>query len=199
MKEYTMTRCNGQPDWSKIPALQINELHNTPPVDITAQAQVCYDDEALYIRLSTVEKNIRAELTGLLDEVCEDSCLEFFFSPVPGDIRYFNIEVNPNGAMYHGFGDCVANLMRLIPDAENPIQPRITRTEDGWNVCYDIPHRFVRMFFPEFDPKAGGHMHGNFFKCGGKTDPKHFMCWCPVVPRPCAFHNQDAFGTLYFG
>ena len=73
MKEYTITRINGAPDWSTVPALQINELHNTPPVDISAQAQVCYDDTALDVRLRAVETNIRAEQTGKLDEVCEDS------------------------------------------------------------------------------------------------------------------------------
>ena len=45
-----MTRCEGTPDWSKVPALQINELHHTPEVDIRAQAQVCYDDSVFWMR-----------------------------------------------------------------------------------------------------------------------------------------------------
>lgn len=198
MKEYTITRINGAPDWSTVPALQINELHNTPPVDISAQAQVCYDDTALYVRLRAVEKNIRAELTGKLDEVCEDSCLEFFFSPIPGDSRYFNIEVNPNGAMFLGFASQVENLIRLIPE-EAPIIPRPVRTADGWEVSYEIPYDFIRLFFPNFNPAPGGAIRANCYKCGELTDPKHFMCWCPVIRRPCAFHNPDKFGTMYFG
>lgn len=198
MKEYTITRCNGTPDWSTVPALQINELHHTPQVDIRAQAQVCYDDEALYIHMEAEEKDVRATYNGLLDEVCEDSCLEFFFSPIPGDKRYFNIEMNPNGAMYFGFGSNCENLVRLIPE-EPAIKPVINRTEKGWNVTYAFPFEFVRRFFPEFAPAPGGFIRANCYKCGEKTDPKHFMCWCPVVVRPHAFHNPEVFGTMYFG
>lgn len=198
MKEYTITRCQGEPDWKTVPAAQIDYLHNTPAVDIRAQAKLCYDDEALYVHLEAEEKNIRATFTGLLDEVCEDSCLEFFFAPIDGDRRYFNIEMNPNGAMYLGFGECCERLVRLICE-EPVIRPVINRTESGWDVTYAIPFEFVRRFFPTFAPTAGTVAHGNFYKCGGKTDPKHHMCWSPVVPRPFSFHNPDIFGALYFG
>lgn len=199
MKEYTITRCDGNPDWASVPALQINELHHTPQVDIRAQAQVCYDDNALYIRMEAEEKDVRGTYTGLLDEVCEDSCLEFFLSPIPGDKRYFNIEMNPNGAMYFGFGTSCDDLIRLICQECPVIEPVINRTEKGWNVTYSIPYWFLRLFFPNFAPVKGGSIRANCYKCGELTDPKHFMCWCPVVPRPHAFHNPDCFGTMYFG
>ena len=198
MKEYTITRINGTPDWNTVPALQINELHKTPQVDIRAQAQICYDDEALYIHLEAEEKDVRGTYTGLLDEVCEDSCLEFFFSPINGDRRYFNIEMNPNGAMFFGFGSNCDNLVRLICE-EPVIKPVVQRTDKGWNVTYSFPFEFVRRFFPTFAPVPGSFIRANCFKCGEKTDPKHFMCWCPVVPIPHAFHNPDCFGTMYFG
>ena len=129
MKEYTIVRRPEKLDWSQIPALQINELHNTPPVDITAEARLCYDDEAIYVHLQAVEKNISAQYTGLLDEVSDDSCLEFFFCPMEGDSRYFNIESNPNGAMFLGFGPSVQELCRLIQE-EPVIVPKAEYTED---------------------------------------------------------------------
>ncbi len=199
MKEYTITRCNGTPNWESVPALQINELYQTPPVDITAQAQLCYDDSALYVRLEAREKDVRATYNGLLDEVCEDSCLEFFLSPIPGDKRYFNIEMNPNGAMYFGFGSCCENLIRLIAQECPVIVPSITHTETGWFVTYAIPFDFIRLFFPEFSPVPGNAVRANCYKCGEKTNPMHFMCWCPVTPGAHAFHNPDCFGTMYFG
>ena len=198
MSEYIITRANGPIDWQKVPALQIAYLHNTPPVDISAQAQICYDDEALHVHLSAVEKNIRAVHTGKLDEVCEDSCLEFFFSPIPSDPRYFNLEVNPNGAMFLGVATEVDNLTRIIPAEWSPIEPVIARTADGWNVTYSIPYAFLRLFFPGFAPKSGDLMTANCFKCGELTDPKHFLCWKPVVKRRCSFHNTACFGTMEF-
>lgn len=197
MKEYTITRCSGQPDWNTVPALQIDNLMNTEPIPVSAQAQVCYDDQALYIRLSAIEENIRAELTGLLDEICEDSCLEFFFCPMAGDRRYFNIECNLNGCLFLGFGPNVDELVRLIP--ENPsIVPQAKRIDGGWETVYCIPYSFIRMFFPEFSPTSGYSTRANFYKCGNKTVQPHYLTWSPVPYQRCAFHNPDAFGIVHF-
>ena len=197
MREYTITRCNGQPDWNIVPALQIDNWMKTEPLPISAQAQVCYDDSALYIRLSAVEENIRAELTGLLDEICEDSCLEFFFCPMAGDKRYFNIECNLNGCLFLGFGPNVDELMRLIPE-NPPIVPQTKRIEGGWETVYSIPYSFIRMFFPEFSPAPGYSTRANFYKCGNKTVQPHYLVWNPVPYQRCAFHNPDAFGIVHF-
>lgn len=197
MREYTITRCNGNPDWNNVPALQIDTWKNTEPMPISAQAQVCYDDNALYVRLSAVEENIRAELTGLLDEICEDSCLEFFFCPINGDRRYFNIECNPNGCLFLGFGPNVDELVRLIP-LEPSIVPAAKRIHGGWETVYSISYQFIRMFFPEFSPISGYSMRANFYKCGDKTVKPHYLTWNPVPSQRCSFHNPDAFGIVHF-
>ena len=198
MKEYTITRCSGMPDWKSVPALQIDNLFKTEPSAISAQAQLAYDDKALYVRLSTMEENIRAELTGQLDEISEDSCLEFFFCPIADDKRYFNIECNLNGCMYLGFGPNVDELMRLIPE-NPPIVPFAQRIEGGWETVYSVPYSFIRMFFPDFSPAPGYSARANFYKCAGKKQPPHFMTWNPVPQLPKAsFHDPDAFGIVYF-
>ena len=76
----------------------------------------CHDDEKIYVHQVAHEKNIRAELTDKLGSICTDSCMEFFFSPVPEDGRYFNIELNLNGAIFLGFGHGRADSIRLIPE-----------------------------------------------------------------------------------
>ena len=197
MREYTITRCNGFPDWTNVPAAQIDNRLLTEPISICAQAQVCYDENALYVRLSAVEENIRAELTGPLDEICEDSCLEFFFCPIAGDKRYFNIECNLNGCLYLGFGPNVDDLVRLIP--ENPdIVPEAKRIEGGWETVYSIPYSFIRKFFPEFSPVPGYSIRANFYKCGDKTEQPHYLAWNPVPYQRCPFHNPEAFGAVHF-
>ena len=129
MKEYTIIKKPKDFSWDKIPKLTICEPLEQVKVTIQAWAQICYDEEALYVRLSSDEKNIRAELNGPLDEVCSDSCLEFFFSPVEGDKRYFNIESNLNGAIYLGIGSNAHNLVRLIPEEPN-IKPCAKKTDE---------------------------------------------------------------------
>jgi len=133
MKTYVITRTQGAPDWTRVPGVDIDTCLWTEPAQVAARAQVCYDEEALYVRLSTQEAHIRAEERGEAGMPCLDSCLEFFFCPDPAKNIYFNIEFNPNGCMYLGFGSDRYDLVRLIPEA--PVfTPEILRTEDGWEI-----------------------------------------------------------------
>ena len=103
MKTYTLKKITGAPDWNAIEVMPIDTLLWCPEVPITASAQLCYDENAIYVRLSAQEPHIRAEERGPLGVPCEDSCLEFFFSPHSDD-TYFNFEANPNGSLYVGYG-----------------------------------------------------------------------------------------------
>ncbi len=199
MKEYTVVQCPENFSWSDIPATQIDNYLHPTDAEVSAQAQVCYDNTYLHIRLTAVEKDIRAEHEGFLCEVCEDSCLEFFFCPILGDSRYFNLECNPNGAIYLGMGTGIHNLVRLVFSEEIPFAPTIERTDDGWTLTYAIPHTFVQQFFPEYAPAPGYAIRANFYKCGDLTPNPHCLMWNPVPPAPCAsFHQPDHFGILHF-
>lgn len=197
MKTYTICRKQASFSWDSIPRLAIDTLLWSEKVPISAGAQLCYDDEAIYVKLTATEPHMRAEEEGPLGAPCEDSCLEFFFSPIAGDNRYFNIEFNPNGCMYLGLGSNVQNLVRLIPE-QNPIVPQICRTTDGWALEYSIPYTFIRRFFPGFSPASGDTLRANCYKCGDSTVQPHFLSWNPIaLPEPC-FHCPEFFGTMVF-
>ena len=196
MRTYTITPIAGSFDWSTIPVLPIDLPHWDTDTDIQAQARVCYDSEALHIKMEAVEANIRAEEEGPLASPCRDSCLEFFFSPIDGDSRYFNIEFSPSGAMYLGFGGGFG-LLRLIRD-ENPFNPVITRTETGWEITYSIPFAFICQFFPEFAAEPGKTFRANFYKCGDRTVNKHYLAWSPITGKK-GFHQPQFFAPLSFG
>lgn len=197
MKEYTIIRRPAVLDWSAIPALAINHWQLTAPLPISAKAQLCYDDEALYVHLSAVEQDIRAEHMGPLGEICEDSCLEFFFSPIAGDLRYINIECNLNGAMFVGFGTGMDALVRLVEETPY-LKPQPRRTNDGWEVTYAIPYTFIRLFFPAFSPAPGGTMRANCYKCGEFTVHPHYLTWNPIPEDPFTFHCPAHFGIMRF-
>lgn len=197
MKTYTIARKPAQLDWDTIPALAIDTALWGTQTDIIAKAQLCYDDAALYVRLSAIESEIRAEENGPLGSPCRDSCLEFFFAPLPADKRYFNVEFNPVGCLYLGYGSDRYNLVRLLPE-KAPIIPQIQRTEDGWNICYSIPFAFIRQFFPEFAPVSGGSIQANFYKCGDDTSNPHYLCWNPITQAQPDYHLRQYFGNLIF-
>ena len=199
MKSYTLKKISGAPDWSTIPVLYMDTQLWSDPVDIQAQAQLCWDQEAIYVRLKAVEKDIRAEYTGQLDMVCEDSCLEFFLRPTES-LRYINIEFNPNCALYLGYGSSIYDSVRLIQSPENNFSPKAQRNEDGWEISYRVPFQFIQLFFPDFVPAENTQFYGNFYKCGDETPHPHYFLWQPVTEKPASsFHSPAEFGRLILG
>ena len=198
MKTYTMKKVNGIPDWNTIAPLSIDTLLWTQESDIRAQAQLCWSDTAIHVRLMAKESHIRAEYTGLMASVCEDSCLEFFFCPTE-DSRYFNFEFNSNCALFLGIGTGDADLVRLIVQDQNAVfAPNTQRTADGWEITYQIPFTFIRQFFPSFTPRENLQLRGNCYKCGDLTENPHFFAWNPIATGT-TFHCPQYFGQLILG
>ena len=197
MNKYTVSYCPAVPDWSKIPVLNIDTPYRKTPDDIRAYAQIGWDEQALHVHLWADVQELRAVEEGPYGMPCEDSCLEFFFCPVPGDPRYMNIEFNPNGCMYLGMGTSLKDLTRLIPDQEgNPFQPRIQKTGSGWEVFYTVPYRFIRRFFPNFAPIPGMTIRANCYTCSDLSDKPYYLSWNQVEAQPFTFHHSQSFGFM---
>lgn len=204
MRNYTIKKIDGAPDWSTVPVMPIDNHLWLEPVDITAQTQICWDEDGLYIRQEATEKHIRMEESGPMCRACDDSCLEFFLRPTER-VDFLNFEINPNRAIFLGYGNGKDTLMRIqfhskrdtIMQEKLDIQTEITNS--GWVLTYRIPFAFVRRFFPEFQPAVGVKVYGNAYKCGDLTVQPHYMAWNPIdTPEP-AFHRPEQFGCLTFG
>ena len=89
-RQYQIQKITGKPDWNKIEKAPIDQKLWLLCEQVSAYAQLAYDDSRLYVRLHAEEPTIRAENTGMLDQPCQDSCLEFFFSDAEQDARYIN-------------------------------------------------------------------------------------------------------------
>lgn len=199
LARYTISRRDGEPSWEGVPVLDIDHQAWLEPVDIAAHAQLCYDDEALYVRMWAEEENVRAEYPkdDPLAKTYEDSCLELFVAPVDGDDRYLNFEFNPNCAVGAQIGTTKTDRVRIIPD-NDPYQAVSTRTEDGWEIEFQLPFDFIRTFYPGFSPESGMQMRGNLYKCGNLTVQKHYIAWSPVGSETPNFHLPEYFGVLAF-
>jgi len=199
MKEYLVKKVSGVPDWETVPVMAVDEVMWMPDHGISMTARIAYDETAIYVCQRAVEENIRAELTGLLAHVCEDSCMEFFLSPCPADGRYLNFEVNPNGCLHLGFGHGRHDSMRLLPKkADERFRIAVTRREDGWELTYRIPLEFLRCFYPELTLEPGTVMTANCYKCGDCTVNPHFLAWNPPTSETPDFHRPQDFGKLIF-
>ena len=197
MREYTIIRKPEPMNWDAVPVAAMDcQPWRTPVENIAAEARLCYDENYIYVFLKAKEENIRAEETGPLGSPCEDSCLEFFFSPIEGDQRYFNIEFNPVSCMYLGFGADRYKSVRLLP--EDVFKPEVRYTEDGWQITYAIPVEFVQRFAPDFRAEPGKTIRGNFYKCGDLTPKRHYLVWNRIGTEAPDYHRPEYFGLLRF-
>lgn len=197
MRYAKITRVDQTPDWEKVEVLSIDNQVWSVPVDIIPQAQIAYNDDSIFVRLKAREQNIRNEESGPIGMPCKDSCLEFFFCPEPDSNRYFNIEFNPGCCMFLGIGTGKHDLVRLLP-MNDVFSPESSVGDGEWEICYTIPVRFIRSFFPRFRPERGGLMRANFYKCGDLTDQVHYFSWSPMSPEVKGFHDPSKFGMLEF-
>ena len=197
MRQYTIKKVTGEIDWATIPALDVDNYLWCEKLDIKMKSQICYSEEGLHVHLRAWEKDIRAELTEPMSMVCEDSCMEFFFRPQEGDLRYFNLEINPNGQMYIGFGYNMPTLVRLaLQEEDTLLQKKWNYTEDGWEVFYTFPVSVIRVFFPGYELKSGMKIYANSYKCGDETVKPHFIAWNPVDVVVPSFHEPEHFGLM---
>ena len=197
--EYTIVR---KTDWDKVPAAEISNVcwgYDQP--DVKAQAQACYDEKYLYVKLSAKEKDIRAEENGPLGMPCQDSCLEFFVNFAPEKkAEYLNLETNPLGTLHCKFGPGRAGRKPLAEcGCETRPQTRVLDMRDGWGVEFFIPLETVRALYGKSEFRKGDVLRGNFYKCGDDTAHPHYGMWNRVETETPDFHRPEFFGELVIG
>lgn len=198
MKSYTLKKISGTPNWDSIPALDIDVTYRKI-ADVQAWAQLCWNDNGIYVHLKAKEQNIRCQETDPMAEICCDSCLEFFFSPTEAT-HYFNFEYNPACALYLGYGTNIHDLIRLkLQDEKAMFTPEAYRTADGWGISYHIPFTFIQFFFPNFKAYEGLEFRANCYKCGDHTDHPHHLSWNRVELERVNFHTPQFFGRMILG
>lgn len=201
MMNYTARFIEGDAPWEKIEKAGIGSaLWLEPPPGLAAFAQLCYDKEKIKVRLTATESKILSRYSGILDPVCTDSCLEFFFSPREGLPHYFNFEFNPLGALCLGYGPGRSHSVRqYIPKYREIFSVKNFGAGGGWGVEYSIPLDFIRIYAPEFSLEAGKKIRGNFYKCGDETEIPHYLAWNKVDTPAPDFHRPEFFGEILFG
>lgn len=197
MESYYIQRTDSAPQWDVIPTLSLHNILWLPDANIRMTQQICYDDLAIYIHQRATEAHIRAMHHSPLVQVCEDSCMEFFFCPMPGDGRYFNFEWNLNGCLYLGFGTGRHHSVRLQPTEPTTLFDfHSNRTADGWEIFYKIPLSFIQLFFPDFRLQTGAAIRANCYKCGKLTAHPHYLTWNPSTSPTPDFHRPRDFGEM---
>lgn len=197
MKTYNVTLINGEPTadtWNSVPIAKLDVMCFPEfPSPYQTEAQLVYNDRALFVHMKTNERQLRAHNSNRNDEVCEDSCMEFFIAPDNDDIRYFNFELNPIGTLLLYVCNKRIEMVPTTDDARI-FNIKSIISNDGWELFYEIPFSFMTKYFNKISPT----MIANFHKCGEKTEPRHFSAWNKPEGAPPDFHRPEDFGLLTF-
>jgi Carbohydrate-binding family 9 len=196
--------------WKEIPSWRLeNYMGKKPDHFPKAEVKIAYDEMSIHLMFQVADRYVRAIALDHQDNVWEDSCVEFFFTPnLDVTTGYFNLEMNCGGTLLFHFQpgsgqdrivipkkDCdnirVAHSLPRIVDPE--IQEPLT-----WRVAYSIPFVLLKRYCPVMLPGPGGQWRANFYKCADKTSHPHWLTWAKVdFPRP-NFHLPQFFGILEF-
>ena len=121
------------------------------------QAKAAYDDHFLYVIWKVEDRFVLARRTKHQQDVCRDSCVEFFFTPGgdPEERGYFNLETNCAGVKLFGAhvvggkdekfsGEDFASVV-TANSLKGPIDPEIVEPTT-WTLEYKIPLGLLEKF-----------------------------------------------------
>jgi hypothetical protein len=175
----------------------------------TTEVKIAYDETSIHLMFQVADRYVRAVALDHQDNVWEDSCVEFFFTPnADVSMGYFNLEMNCGGIFLFHFQagpgkermviskqDC--NQIKVAHSLPRTVDPEITEPFT-WRVAYSIPLALLKKYCPVIVPGPGRQWRANFYKCGDNTSHPHWLTWAPVDFFRPNFHLPQSFGILEF-
>ena len=185
--------CLADPRWDAVTAAEQDfRWEDSFPSPYTTAFRLVHSPEGVTIRLETTEWPLRAMRTVCNEQICEDSCMEFFFTPNEEEKHYINIEINPFGVTHIGIGEGRHGRTLLDVSEEGLAIETAIRFGRGWTACVFVPYIFLDKHFA----KHTATWRMNSYKCGDLTVAKHFSVWNPIeLPKP-DYHQPAFFGLL---
>jgi hypothetical protein len=163
-----------------------------------------YNATELFLKFYVTEDSVRAVNSESNQPVYQDSCVEFFVSPVT-DGPYVNFEFNAIGTCLMQKGMDRASRKFIDPEDIAKIRRESSLGREtfdhkpgrqSWNLVIAIP--FI-LLFDQPEPELSGRIiRSNFYKCGDKMDQRHYLSWNSIGTESPDFHRPEFFGVAEF-
>jgi len=165
---------------------------------------IAYSVGELYIKYYVTEDYVMAQKSESNQSVCQDSCVEFFVTPI-SDGPYYNFEFNPIGTCLLGKGndrhdsnvqnpELIKMIRRLSSLGTEPFDEK--KGKQSWTLTIAIPHEIL--FNDPLPELSGKVIRANFYKCGDSLSKMHYLTWNPVETENPDYHQPEYFGVLEF-
>lgn len=172
------------------------------PYNPLTSFNIAHSDNYIYIDFFVRCNYLRAVNYENNSPVSQDSCVEFFISPL-GNEHYWNFEFNCIGTINASHRSERANPTRLNCDELAQVLryascgTRPFQELEGlftWNLMIKIPFSLIGLKY-EGTPLA---TKGNFYKCASGTSQPHYLSWNPIETEKPDFHRPEFFGEIIF-
>jgi len=206
--QYTIAKINNDaPNWQSIESLNIDCYPwYESGIKQSTQVKLAASETRLFLEITATDKYSYAKQTQLNHMlICEDSCVEFFFSPsgILGS-SYVNLEVNCCGTLHIAYGEGredrqfieldAASLIHRKTSITSPV--KVEQSEDNaWTVEVSIPFKVIEALTGEIVNRE--QWFGNFYRCGGRKEPQYAV-WSHIKVATPDYHRPEYFGQLDF-
>ena len=219
MQQYRIRRAAATPDisapfeaWDACATMSVDKpAPGNWPYRPETKLRLQYDDRGLYGLFQVRDNAIRCVCREFQGEVCKDSCVEFFVSPMCG-VGYSNFEINASGTMLTMHIEDETRLeeffkkfrfltkdevkdVRIFHTLPDCIPDEIT-AETVYRVGFFLPFSLFAGIYGAPVPKRGTVWRANAYKCGDETSKPHYLSWNPI--DELNFHLPRCFGELVF-
>lgn len=163
-----------------------------------------YDAESLSVLFSAADDFIRATHHRHDDPLYEDDVVELFVAP-ERLIRYYELEVSPNGAVFDATVDSPDGSRATMHvdrawNCEGLVVAVRKVVESSGAMTLDTLLRIPFASLGRSTPLEGETWRANFFRIDRHAEEgDEFSAWQPTRRDPPDFHVPASFGTLRFG
>lgn len=204
------------PQWQRAEVAALTSVLDGSPMRFTTNVRALYDDRYFYLAYYCEDDYVWSTLTEREAHVWTQECVEAFICP-SGKMRlYYEINVNPNNAVFDTLClnltpalDELASFRSYINyDCDDLITRVFVDGEIGvpggaqcWSAEYAIPHTSI-IGADNLIPQPGDTWKANFFRIdaplgpGRSLDDSEYYAWGTIGKND--FHQPFGFGTLVF-
>ena len=208
MKQYIVKKVStSQVNWQAIDSLAIDTYpwYESGTKQQTS-VKLAANSDTLFIQIIAQDKYSFAKQTELNHMlVCEDSCVEFFFTP-SGELgrSYVNLEVNCCGTLHLAYGAGREKRQFISLEAASLIQRKASinspvkfekSDDEQWSVEITLPFAAIEQL--RGDKVNLQRWYGNFYRCGGRKEPQYAV-WNHIDVSEPDYHRPEHFGELSF-
>lgn len=148
----------------------------------------------LIVSITVEEKNPLRHYQHRDDPVYKDSAVEAFFdfSPKSGKQKYFNFEMNGNGAMLSQFGNR-GNRQFLKHLTNQSARCDVAIKERSWSAILQIPMELITELYQMKPLEKEDRFTCNFYKICEDPGLEHYASYAPIDSPSPDFHLPEYF------